>query len=83
MRKELIEQLKYPDNWELQKHTIQHRRSGMKLWTSNGFWFLDTDPGMKAFSLLDKIICWPHVRAVRKQLFAKWLSGHAQRLAQT
>lgn len=81
MRKQFIEQLKNPGLWELRKHTIRHKPSGIEFWTSNGVWFLDTDPGMKAFSLLDKLICWPHVRALRRKLMRKWLMTQAGRLS--
>jgi len=43
------------DDWEQNNHYITNNKTGIKVWTANGFMFFDTYPHTNAFSFLDKL----------------------------
>lgn len=51
LRKSLLED---SSNWEQQQYYLIHK-SGLQIWTSNGFWWFDTYPNSNAFTFIDKL----------------------------
>lgn len=52
-----------PSAWHVGEHTIDHKRTGTRLWTSNGVWFLNPySPDRKLFAAHEKVILWSRVK---------------------
>lgn len=51
--------------WKVDTHYLVHKRSGVKLWTSNGrFFFRPYDPEENLFNVVEKFILWPRASRV-------------------
>lgn len=44
------------EDWKQAQHYIVNEKSNIKIWTSNGIWFIDFYPSCSAFNILEKII---------------------------
>jgi hypothetical protein len=42
-----------PQDWELGKYELVHKKSSIVIWVANGFWFYST--GNRKFSFVEKI----------------------------
>jgi hypothetical protein len=72
--KEVLDVLQTPaSEWQADTHTLDHKPTGLKLWTSSGasnfrIWRLDGwdpgDVGKTWFSTADKIVLWRHCHRV-------------------
>lgn len=45
-----------PEDWSFLSNTCSNSEIDITLWTSNGFWFIDTYPTTGAFNLIEKWI---------------------------
>ena len=45
-----------PEDWTFGNCTCENQKLNICLWTSNGFWFLDTYPNTEAFNIIEKWI---------------------------
>jgi hypothetical protein len=63
--------LQAPEDWEVGEHVVQHKRTRINLWTSNGFLFCKPYQISSGFNIFDKWAC--HAQA--KKLTNKQLAG--------
>lgn len=68
--------LSRPEEWEVTRYEIKHKKSGLVIWTSNGWMFLESSPDSLLPLPLSKWECfriWPHVKRLRSKVVAQKL----------